>query len=80
MPPPMPNKPMNEHDVELRLHSLHVYPIKSCAGITLNEALLIETGLRLAGVAPRLVLTATHEAMLDYAPLAELKKYAIDLN
>jgi len=33
-----------------------------------------------AGVAPRLVLTATHEAMLDYAPLAELKKYALDLN
>ena len=33
-----------------------------------------------AGVAPRLVLTATHEAMLDYAPLSELKKYAIDLN
>ena len=33
-----------------------------------------------AGAAPRLVLTATHEVMLDYAPLAELKKYAIDLN
>jgi uncharacterized protein len=33
-----------------------------------------------AGAAPRLVLTATHEAMLEYAPLAELKKYAIDLN
>lgn len=33
-----------------------------------------------AGVAPRLVLTATHEIMLDYAPLTELKKYAIDLN
>ena len=30
--------------------------------------------------APRLVLTATHEMMLDYAPLAELKKYATDLN
>jgi uncharacterized protein YcbX len=37
--------PMNEHDIDLRLHSLHVYPIKSCAGITLAEALLIETGL-----------------------------------
>ncbi len=36
---------MNEHDVDVRLHSLHVYPIKSCAGITLDEALLIETGL-----------------------------------
>lgn len=33
-----------------------------------------------AGVAPRLVLAATNEVMLDYAPLAELKKYAIDLN
>ncbi len=33
-----------------------------------------------AGAAPHLVLAATHEAMLDYAPLAELKKYALDLN
>lgn len=33
-----------------------------------------------AGVAPHLVLSATHEMMLDYAPLDELKKYAIDLN
>jgi len=33
-----------------------------------------------AGVAPQLVLSATHENMLEYAPLAELKKYAIDLN
>jgi uncharacterized protein (DUF2237 family) len=33
-----------------------------------------------AGAAPRLVLAATHEAMLEYAPLAELKKYALDLN
>jgi len=33
-----------------------------------------------AGMAPRLVLAATHEVMLEYAPLAELKKYAIDLN
>jgi len=32
------------------------------------------------GLAPQLVLAATHEAMLEYAPLAELKKYAIDLN
>jgi uncharacterized protein len=30
--------------------------------------------------APQLVLAATHEAMLEYAPLSELKKYAIDLN
>jgi len=33
-----------------------------------------------AGVAPRLVLTATHEVMLEYARLAELKKFAIGLN
>ncbi len=33
-----------------------------------------------AGVAPRLALAATHEAMLEYVPLAELKKYAFDLN
>jgi uncharacterized protein (DUF2237 family) len=33
-----------------------------------------------AGAAPRLVLAATHEIMLEYAPLAELKKYALDLN
>jgi uncharacterized protein (DUF2237 family) len=33
-----------------------------------------------AGIAPQLVLAATHEVMLEYAPLAELKKYAIDLN
>jgi uncharacterized protein YcbX len=35
----------SEHDIAVRLHSLHVYPIKSCAGTTLDEALLIETGL-----------------------------------
>ena len=39
------NKPANEHDIDVRLHSLHVYPIKSCAGVTLDESLLIETGL-----------------------------------
>jgi uncharacterized protein len=33
-----------------------------------------------ADAAPRLVLTATHEVMLEYAPLEDLKKYAIDLN
>ena len=35
---------------------------------------------REAGVAPHLVLAATHESMLEYAPLEELKKYAVDLN
>ena len=33
-----------------------------------------------AGVAPQLALAATHEAMLELVPLAELKKYALDLN
>ena len=33
-----------------------------------------------AGIAPQLVLSSTHEIMLEYAPLAELKKYAVDLN
>lgn len=32
-------------DVRVTLRSLHVYPVKSCAGVTLDEALLIETGL-----------------------------------
>jgi len=33
-----------------------------------------------AGCAPRVVLQATHESMLEYAELAELKPYAVDLN
>jgi len=32
-------------DEELLLSSLHLHPIKSCAGIAVDEALLIETGL-----------------------------------
>lgn len=32
-------------DLSLDLHSLHLYPIKSCGGVTVDEALLIETGL-----------------------------------
>ena len=32
-----------------------------------------------AGVAPPIVLHATHEAMLQYVPLEELKQYAIAL-
>jgi uncharacterized protein YcbX len=34
-------------DVPLTVQSLHLYPIKSCAGIALDEVLLIETGLEL---------------------------------
>lgn len=32
-------------DTTVHLHSLHVHPIKSCAGLALPESLLIETGL-----------------------------------
>ena len=34
----------------------------------------------LAGVAPRIVLAATHERALDVVELDELKAYALDLN
>ena len=34
----------------------------------------------LAGVAPRIVLGATHERALDVVELAELKAHALDLN
>lgn len=33
------------NDLTVRVHSLHVHPVKSCAGIAVDEALLIETGL-----------------------------------
>jgi uncharacterized protein YcbX len=32
-------------DVQVTLDSLHLYPVKSCAGVDVREALLIETGL-----------------------------------
>lgn len=32
-------------DLQVRITSLNVYPIKSCAGVALNESLLVETGL-----------------------------------
>lgn len=31
-------------DLQLRIAALNVYPIKSCAGVALDEALLVETG------------------------------------
>lgn len=34
-----------EGQVALTLSALHVYPVKSCAGVALPEALMIETGL-----------------------------------
>lgn len=33
-----------------------------------------------AGMAPRVVLTATHEATLEFVSLDELKKHAVDLS
>ena len=33
-----------------------------------------------AGMAPRVVLTATHEGALDHCALSDLKRHAIDLN
>src|SRR5205823_14361919 len=33
-----------------------------------------------AGRAPRVILEATHESVLDYVPLSALKRYALDLN
>ena len=32
-----------------------------------------------AGCAPRVVLRATHEGALDHCPLADLKRFALDL-
>lgn len=32
-------------DVQVRIAALNVYPVKSCAGIALDEALVIETGI-----------------------------------
>ena len=34
-------------DIAVSVHSLHIYPVKSCAGVTLEQCLLIETGLDL---------------------------------
>ncbi len=35
----------SDSGLQVSVQSLHVYPVKSCAGISLNESLLIETGL-----------------------------------
>jgi uncharacterized protein len=34
-----------DQGLQVRVAALNVYPIKSCAGIALTEALLIETGI-----------------------------------
>jgi uncharacterized protein len=36
---------MSDHDLNATISRLFVYPIKSCAGVELKEALVIETGL-----------------------------------
>ena len=38
---------MTSDAVTCRIAALNIHPIKSCAGITLDEALLVETGLEL---------------------------------
>ena len=38
------NEPSEEGDLSVSVASLHVYPIKSCGGVTLDETLVIETG------------------------------------
>ena len=35
----------SDNELQVSVHSLHVYPVKSCAGISLRESLLVETGL-----------------------------------
>ena len=32
-------------DLTIGLHSLHLYPVKSCAGVSVRQTLLVETGL-----------------------------------
>jgi len=42
---PLDNAAVKAPDVSVTLASLHVYPVKSCAGVNVKDALLIETGL-----------------------------------
>lgn len=39
--------PVNPSDTDLRIASLHVHPVKSCAGVAVQEAWLSDTGLEL---------------------------------
>jgi uncharacterized protein YcbX len=38
-------EPATRGDIDVRIAALNVYPVKSCAGVALEESLLIETGL-----------------------------------
>ena len=40
-----PTLAMTDFDLEATISQLFVYPIKSCAGVELEDSLLIETGL-----------------------------------
>src|SRR6478735_8139614 len=46
-PVPARRKALNAPDISARIERLFVYPIKSCAGVELREAVLTETGLDL---------------------------------
>ena len=39
--------PVNPSDTDLRIASLHVHPVKSCAGVAVQDAWLSDTGLEL---------------------------------
>jgi uncharacterized protein YcbX len=41
----MPSGPDPTDDLSVSLGAVHVYPIKSCAGVALDDSMLIETGL-----------------------------------
>ena len=47
MPPPLARKAAFVSDLTVRVQSLHLHPVKSCAGLEIAEALLIETGFDL---------------------------------
>ena len=46
-PAPSPENALSAPDLSARIERLFVYPIKSCAGVELREAVLTETGLDL---------------------------------
>jgi uncharacterized protein len=40
-----PNIVSAENELQVSVQALHVYPVKSCGGVSLHESLLVETGL-----------------------------------
>ena len=55
-------------------------PLSSLRGVDPKLLPLLARLLRMPGKAPRVILEATHENVLQYAPLSALKRYALDLN